>query len=86
MQADALYLLAIINAQAQHFVEANAYFERAIAAAPDRAELYGNYAAALREQGRNKDAVIQSQLSLNIDENALKCISHCLPLCSHKVI
>lgn len=66
-QPDALYLLAIVHAQAKDFAAANSYFERAIASDASRAEFFGNFANVLWEQGRIDEAVAQCAQSLALD-------------------
>ena len=63
-QPDTLHLLAIIYAQTKRYAQANDYFVRAIASAPQRADFLGNYANALWEQGCIDDAVEYCQKSL----------------------
>lgn len=66
-QPDALYLLAVVHAQAKNFAVANGYFEQAIASDASRAEFFGNFANVLWEQGRIEDAIAQCALSLALD-------------------
>lgn len=66
-QVDALHLLAIVCAQSGGYQAANEYFTRAIAAAPARADFYGNYANALWEQHRIDDAIAACRHSLSLD-------------------
>ncbi len=66
-QPDALHLLAIIYAQTRRFPLANDYFEKAIAASPERADFYSNYGNALWEQGRHEAAIRFCQQSLEYD-------------------
>ncbi|MDR4517576.1 MAG: GNAT family N-acetyltransferase [Nitrosomonas sp.] len=68
-QPDALHLLAIIYAQGRKFPLANDYFEKAIAANPERADFYSNYGNALWEQGCFKDAIRYCQQSLEYDSS-----------------
>lgn len=66
-QPNALYLLAVVHAQAREFGAANEYFQRSIAADPSRAEFFGNYANALWEQGRIDESVAQCRHSLALN-------------------
>lgn len=68
-QADALFLNAVISAQAKSYLRANVFFERAIAASPERADFFGNYGNALWEQGCFAEAVAQCRQSLRLDAN-----------------
>lgn len=68
-QPDALHLLAIIYAQSQRFTQANEYFEKAIASAPDRADFRSNFGNALWKQERNDEAIAACQQALDIDAN-----------------
>lgn len=66
---DALYFLAVLNAQNKAYEPAERYFIRAIKANPDRAEFYGNYANALLEQGKLNEAIEQAKHSIALDPN-----------------
>lgn len=66
-QPDTLHLLAIIYAQTKRYAQANDYFVRATAAAPQRADFLGNYANALWEQGCIDDAVEYCHKSLALN-------------------
>ena len=68
-QPDALHLLAIIYAQNRKFPLANDYFEKAIAAQPERADFYSNYGNALWEQGHCENAIHYCHQSLQYDSS-----------------
>ncbi|MFI3135558.1 MAG: GNAT family N-acetyltransferase [Methylococcaceae bacterium] len=64
---DALYFLGVLHAQSKAYALAEGYFSRAIAANPQRAEFYGNYANALLEQGKLTAAIAQGQQSIALN-------------------
>lgn len=55
--AEALHLSAVLLAQEKRFDEAHVRFLAAMRCAPDRHEFCCNYALALHEQGRHRDAI-----------------------------
>lgn len=64
-EVDALQLLAIIYAQTKRFELAETYFVQAIALAPARLDIHGNYGNLLYECQRFDEAIQHCQLALD---------------------
>lgn len=66
---EALHLLGIIEARAQHLPEAADLLGRAAAAAPHSAMAHNSYGNVLRELGRHQEALDSYERSLQIEPN-----------------
>lgn len=68
-QPDVMLLMAVVCMQAGRPALANGWFEQALSAAPDRADIHSNYANALWEQGRIDDAIIHCERAIALDDS-----------------
>jgi len=67
--AEAHHLAAVLLAQEDRFDEAEQHFVAAMRCAPDRADFCCNYALALHEQGRHREAIESFQRVLSRQPN-----------------
>ncbi len=73
---EATHLLGLIAYRDGLFSEADRYLTAAIAAAPERGELYGNHAAILRSLGRLADAEAAARAGIALNPKGAEGFSN----------
>lgn len=64
---DALHLLGLLSHQNRAWIDAERFFNSALILKPDFSQIYGNYAAYLKEQQRSAEALTSYLRSLHIN-------------------